>query len=246
VDCRYVSSDSEPEEDELEKLQESVRDAFTLARAIAQGTLFVKAGGGFTRASDGKAFANAAEALRALGVTTVASASGETEGGDVAVGASEQHMDRVDSGAGSGVGDGADGVTMDALHPVATKRRVVTTSVGGKAREEEGDAGDPLDDAKYAYMKSMDTIMQRTTSTLTQADQEAATADASDAALLLQACRHGHTDVVNELINGGFPIEVRDKWGNTPLIVACQSNQVPAAVSLLRAGANANAQNVRV
>ena len=63
----------------MELIQASVRDAFTLAEAIGQGVLFVKAGGGFTRAVDGVAFASAAEALAAITGRKVAPQSSPPE-----------------------------------------------------------------------------------------------------------------------------------------------------------------------
>ena len=286
----------------MELIQASVRDAFTLAEAIGQGVLFVKAGGGFTRAVDGVAFASAAEALAAITGRKVAPQSSppEPEETPAAVptppagkpqransGSKEEESAASWHSTASAPMQGARRISAVTPTPVGPRDPLadeVGTGMGMGEEEDEGKGSEPtagqsgsgalagsvaeaeakadasspsedmFDSPKYSYMRKDTTrtlrqVLSRRQTEILEADlaiakEEAAQADRDDAALFIQACRHGHVDVINELVNSGFPTEVVDDWGNTPLIVACQSNQVPAAVALLRAGALVNAQNV--
>jgi alpha-tubulin suppressor-like RCC1 family protein len=63
---------------------------------------------------------------------------------------------------------------------------------------------------------------------------------------LFSFTRHNRLKEVQPLLRAGFPVDVRDENGNTPLIVAAQNGLHRMAQLLLRFGADMNAQNVRV
>ena len=63
---------------------------------------------------------------------------------------------------------------------------------------------------------------------------------------LFSFCRHNRLKEVQPLLRAGFPVDVRDENGNTPLIVAAQNGLHRLARVLLRFGADMNAQNVRL
>jgi hypothetical protein len=58
--------------------------------------------------------------------------------------------------------------------------------------------------------------------------------------------RHNRTSEVSALLDKGIPVDVKDKFGNTLLCVACQNGLKKMAKLALRRGADINAPNVRV
>lgn len=55
--------------------------------------------------------------------------------------------------------------------------------------------------------------------------------------------RHGRIEEVDRMIEKGMPVDVRDGFGNTLLIIACQNGNKRVAKQLLRRGANINTRN---
>lgn len=65
----------------------------------------------------------------------------------------------------------------------------------------------------------------------------------SDFRQLFSLCRHGKYRQVKDLLSAGCPVDGRDQFGNTPLIVACQNGHARIVKVLLRSGANIHASN---
>jgi hypothetical protein len=57
--------------------------------------------------------------------------------------------------------------------------------------------------------------------------------------------RHGRCEEIEKLLDQGLPVDVRDEWGNTLLIIACQNGNKRAAKTVLRRGANINSRNFK-
>ncbi|RYH20322.1 ankyrin repeat domain-containing protein [archaeon] len=57
--------------------------------------------------------------------------------------------------------------------------------------------------------------------------------------------RHGRVDEIEILLTKGVPVDIRDTYGNTLLIIACQNGNKRVAKALLRRGANINARNYK-
>lgn len=57
--------------------------------------------------------------------------------------------------------------------------------------------------------------------------------------------RHGRLEEIERLLNKGVPVDIRDLYGNTILITACQNGNKRVAKAALRRGANINARNYR-
>lgn len=55
--------------------------------------------------------------------------------------------------------------------------------------------------------------------------------------------RHGRVEEIEKLLGKGLPVDVRDTYGNTLLIIACQNGNKRVAKAVLRRGANINARN---
>lgn len=60
---------------------------------------------------------------------------------------------------------------------------------------------------------------------------------------LFSYCRHGRIVEIERHLDKGIPIDVRDQYGNTLLIIACQNGNKRVAKLLLRRGANINGRN---
>ena len=61
---------------------------------------------------------------------------------------------------------------------------------------------------------------------------------------LFSLARHGRSKKLKELLDKGVPPDVRDRFGNTVLLVACQNGNKKIAKAVLRKGADINAKNV--
>jgi ankyrin repeat protein len=72
--------------------------------------------------------------------------------------------------------------------------------------------------------------------------KEPAMSDTKDAALM-EAARHGDTQLVTTLIGEGAGIDSRNAHGETALLVATHANQIEAARLLIEAGADVNARD---
>eukprot|EP01038_Epipyxis_sp_PR26KG_P008569 gene8569-11579_t len=57
--------------------------------------------------------------------------------------------------------------------------------------------------------------------------------------------RHGRCEEIEKSLNKGIPVDVRDSFGSTLLIVACQNGNKRVAKTVLRRGANINARNLK-
>lgn len=60
---------------------------------------------------------------------------------------------------------------------------------------------------------------------------------------LFSFCRHGKYRQAKELLKAGCPVDGRDQFGNTPLIIACQNGHARLVKALLRHGASVDAAN---
>jgi hypothetical protein len=65
-----------------------------------------------------------------------------------------------------------------------------------------------------------------------------------DVADIFLCARFNRLDQLEELFRVGVPVNVRDSYGNTVLIVACQNGHKRVAKATLRRGADINAKNV--
>lgn len=57
--------------------------------------------------------------------------------------------------------------------------------------------------------------------------------------------RHGRVESVERLLDRGIPMNVRDEYGNTILVIACQNGNKRIAKAVLRRGADINARNYK-
>ena len=60
---------------------------------------------------------------------------------------------------------------------------------------------------------------------------------------LFSYCRHGKYRQAKDLLKSGCPVDGRDQFGNTPLIIACQNSHARLVKALLRHGAAVDAAN---
>ena len=60
---------------------------------------------------------------------------------------------------------------------------------------------------------------------------------------LFSYCRHGKYRQAKDLLRAGCPVDGRDQFGNTPLIIACQNGHARLVKALLRHGAVIDAAN---
>ena len=65
----------------------------------------------------------------------------------------------------------------------------------------------------------------------------------NDVEELFSYARHGRIVEIERHLDKGIPIDVRDPYGNTLLIIACQNGNKRVAKLLLRRGANINGRN---
>jgi hypothetical protein len=69
--------------------------------------------------------------------------------------------------------------------------------------------------------------------------------DAEDIKEIFQSTRHGRASEVLRLLEKGVPVNVKDKFGNTILAVACQNGLKKLAKIALRQGADINSRNYK-
>lgn len=62
---------------------------------------------------------------------------------------------------------------------------------------------------------------------------------------IFSATRHGRVEEIERLLNKGVPVDIRDQFGNTLLITACQNGNKRVAKAALRRGADINARNFK-
>lgn len=60
---------------------------------------------------------------------------------------------------------------------------------------------------------------------------------------IMSLCRHNRQEALQELLDSGLPIDIRDAHGNTPLLIACQNGHQELVRLLLQRGADINATN---
>lgn len=68
---------------------------------------------------------------------------------------------------------------------------------------------------------------------------------AEDVEDIFRYARHGRCEEMEKLLDLGIPVDIRDEYGSTLLIVACQNGNKKIAKSALRRGANINARNFK-
>jgi hypothetical protein len=61
--------------------------------------------------------------------------------------------------------------------------------------------------------------------------------------LLFSRTRHGRHKELAAILSQGIPVDIRDEFGNTPLLIAAQNGHLKIVKMLLRSRANINAQN---
>lgn len=69
--------------------------------------------------------------------------------------------------------------------------------------------------------------------------------DENDIEDIFSAARHGRIDEIEMLLDKGVPVDVRDQFGNTILITACQNGNKRVAKAVLRKGADINSRNFK-
>jgi len=74
---------------------------------------------------------------------------------------------------------------------------------------------------------------------------EAVNSNTGGTALSLAAYNNSFVNVVGKLVDNGAVLDQQDTGGNTPLILACMSNQPKIAMLLLEKGANSSIKNYR-
>lgn len=62
---------------------------------------------------------------------------------------------------------------------------------------------------------------------------------------IFSCARHGRCEEIERKLNEGLPVDVRDEYGNTMLITACQNGNKRVAKAVLRRGADINARNYK-
>jgi ankyrin repeat protein len=70
-----------------------------------------------------------------------------------------------------------------------------------------------------------------------------ATVDSDGVEDVFSYARHNRIDELNGVLDRGVPVNVKDKFGNTLLCIACQNGWKRIAKAVLRRGADINAQN---
>ena len=70
-------------------------------------------------------------------------------------------------------------------------------------------------------------------------------ASEEDIQAVISAARHGRVDEVSAYLDHGIPVNIRDKFGNTILAIACQNGLKKMAKLALRRGADINARNYK-
>jgi hypothetical protein len=69
--------------------------------------------------------------------------------------------------------------------------------------------------------------------------------DETDIEDIFSFARHGRIEEIERLLDKGVPVDVRDIYGNTMLITACQNGNKRVAKAVLRRGADINARNFK-
>ena len=72
-----------------------------------------------------------------------------------------------------------------------------------------------------------------------------ATPSEEDIQGVISAARHGRVPEVAAYLDHGIPVNIRDKFGNTILAIACQNGLKKMAKLALRRGADINARNYK-
>jgi len=62
---------------------------------------------------------------------------------------------------------------------------------------------------------------------------------------LFSYARHGRCEEIERKLDEGLPVDVRDEYGNTMLITACQNGNKRVAKAVLRRGADINSRNYK-
>lgn len=79
----------------------------------------------------------------------------------------------------------------------------------------------------------------------TEIDFSSAGIDEEDIEDIFRFARHGRLEEIERLLEKGVPIDVRDMYGNTLLIIACQNGNKRVAKAVLRRGADINCRNFK-
>jgi hypothetical protein len=79
----------------------------------------------------------------------------------------------------------------------------------------------------------------------TEVDFSSAGIDEEDIEDIFRFARHGRLEEIEKLLEKGVPIDVRDIYGNTLLIIACQNGNKRVAKAVLRRGGDINARNFK-
>lgn len=69
--------------------------------------------------------------------------------------------------------------------------------------------------------------------------------DEDDIEDMFSFARHGRIEEIERLLDKGVPVDVRDQYGNTVLITACQNGNKRVAKAVLRRSADINARNFK-
>lgn len=145
-------------------------------------------------------------------------------------------------------------ITFSLDHPKATQvsmavsarppKRDVNPLVSGDVSPRDAvNRGDqPLDvltpDAKIAVA-----IKRGDVDTIKEALERESTDPAMRDSMLSMAARYGQVKVIKTLLDGGANVEVKDKRGRTPLMLAVQSRNPEAVSVLIEEGANVNSKD---
>jgi hypothetical protein len=102
-----------------------------------------------------------------------------------------------------------------------------------------GDHGGHGDKDGSAYVQSAQSVYEQLDPVLP------AGLSSGDVEDVFSYARHGRVEEIESLFTKGLPVDVRDAYGNTVLVIACQNGNKRVAKGVLRRGANINARNFK-
>eukprot|EP00428_Durinskia_dybowskii_P067054 CAMPEP_0170370428 /NCGR_PEP_ID=MMETSP0117_2-20130122/8506_1 /TAXON_ID=400756 /ORGANISM="Durinskia baltica, Strain CSIRO CS-38" /LENGTH=282 /DNA_ID=CAMNT_0010625203 /DNA_START=133 /DNA_END=981 /DNA_ORIENTATION=+ len=131
-----------------------------------------------------------------------------------------------------------------AAAPKSTYQREISSKESGYYKEHPSQTPDQYTQSPArakAQHKYIDDIDEE--SEYVALDLAAAGLSEKDVEDVFSYARHGRCEEIERLFSKGLPVDVRDSFGNTVLIIACQNGNKRVAKAVLRRGANINSRN---